>query len=73
MDYETKLGYCSAAVTLNNRPAVICGARNEFATVACLPDMSRKPLQLPRKPDLREEFSWEAIARIVANGGHFTC
>ena len=48
-----------ARVTLNGKPAVICGQLNDYATVAALPD----------GPSY--EWAWPTVARIVANGGDF--
>ena len=48
------------APTLGGYPAVICGTRNDFATVATI-----------NGPALSAEFSWEAVERIMANGGRF--
>ena len=46
--------------TLNGKPAKITGRLNEFATVGALQGW------------MASEFSWEAVARIMAKGGNFT-
>jgi hypothetical protein len=46
-------------VTLDGEPAMVCGYRNDFATVCQL----RGPLRL--------EWAWETVARIISNGGDF--
>lgn len=48
------------SVTLDGCPAVIQGFKNPFGTIAALPD----------GPEV--QWSWGAIRRIVAAGGHFT-
>ena len=57
---EQKYELISARVTLDGKPAKISGARMQFATVATL-DASGAAV----------EFSWQAVARIVAAGGKF--
>lgn len=46
-------------VELNGEPAVICGFRCKFATVAQVPD------------GLAYEWNWDAVGRVVAAGGRF--
>ena len=48
-----------ARVTLNGKPAKISGARMQYAMVATLDG------------SMEFEWSWEAVARIVAAGGKF--
>lgn len=50
----------AAEVTLNGNRAKIGGTRNDFATVT---DITTR---------LSAEWSWDAVARVVANGGRFT-
>lgn len=57
---EQKYDLINVRVTLNGKPAKISGARMQFATVATL-DSSGTAV----------EFSWPAVARIVAAGGKF--
>lgn len=56
---EARRALCEAKVTLNGKRAKIMGARKQFATVAQF------------DTGLSAEWSWEAVARIVANGGNF--
>ena len=58
-ELECRRELCQAEVTLDGQKAVIVGARNRFATVRQHPS------------GLTAEWSWEAVARVVANGGHF--
>jgi hypothetical protein len=52
---------CAADVTLDGRPAKVCGARGTSATVA----------QVPDGPAC--EFAWATVARVVAqHDGRFT-
>jgi hypothetical protein len=46
-------------VTLNGKPAVIMGRLSSFATVASLDGTNRV------------EYSWDAVERIIKNGGKF--
>ena len=59
MDKEMRHELCQHKVTLDGVPAVIGGVSNRFAKVTQLPH------------GLSAEWSWEAVARIVANGGNF--
>jgi hypothetical protein len=59
MPLEEKRALCYAVVTLNGKPAVICGAQNEYATVAALPHGESC------------EWSWHTVKHVVANGGDF--
>lgn len=59
MTTEQKYALIEAPVTLDGKPAKISGALKQVATVAALPD------------GLAIEFSWQAVARIVASGGNF--
>ena len=52
--------FTGAACTLDGKPAKITGRLNEFATVGALQGW------------MASEFSWEAVARIMAKGGNFT-
>jgi len=52
--------YESESVTLDGKPAKICGWCNNFATITTLD-----------RPHVSFEWSWPTVARIVANGGHF--
>lgn len=54
-----RLGFTDAEVTLNGERAKISGVRNRFATVTQM------------RSRLSCEFSWEAVERIIANGGRF--
>jgi hypothetical protein len=49
----------SGPVTLDGVKAVICGVRNDYATVKALPNGAGY------------EWSWQAVGRIMANGGAF--
>jgi hypothetical protein len=57
---EQKYELIAARVTLDGKPAKISGTRQQFATVATID---------PNGPAV--EFSWPAVARIVATGGKF--
>jgi hypothetical protein len=50
---------CTAAVTLDGAPAMVCGVQERFATVATLDGK------------WSAEWAWETVARIVADGGAF--
>jgi hypothetical protein len=50
----------TVAPTLDGYPAVICGTKNGFATVATINGLA-----------LRADYSWLTVARILANGGAF--
>ena len=52
---EMKNNFILENVTLNNKPAIICGRLNDFATVAVL------------QGEEHAEFSWEAVDRIIKN------
>jgi hypothetical protein len=54
-----RVALCDVPVTLDGEPAMVCGYRNDFATVCQL----RGPLRL--------EWAWETVARIISNGGDF--
>ncbi len=56
---DQRFALCEADVTLDGLPARVCGARSRFATVRLT------------KSGLSAEWSWEAVARVVAKGGHF--
>jgi len=65
---ERRQGFCADSlarcrsrnpVTLNGRPAVIRGAFQDFATV----EQEREGLGC--------EYSWPAVARVMAKGGAF--
>jgi hypothetical protein len=51
---------CEATVTLNGQRAKVSGAGLDYARVT---DVAT---------GLSAEWSWEAVARVVANGGAFT-
>lgn len=50
---------CVKGLTIDGDRAAIGGVRNDFATVSNL------------RTNASHEFSWEAVARIVAKGGAF--
>ena len=50
---------CKASVTLDGVKAIVCGVCNDYATVKALPNGASY------------EWSWQAVERIVANGGAF--
>ena len=54
-----KQSLCGKPVSLNGTPAVISGAKGPFAHVRSL----TKPYS--------GEWTWEAVRRIVADGGDF--
>ena len=58
-DYEARLSYCAMPCTLDGVEAVIMGARNPFGTVS------------RRDNGLGADWSWQAIARVMAKGGAF--
>jgi hypothetical protein len=58
-EYAERLALTEAKVTLNGEPAKISGVYYRFATVTQL------------KTRLGAEWSWEAVKRVVANGGDF--
>ena len=55
INHATRMG-----ITLNGKPATICGARLRFAVVA----------QTPLGESY--EWSWDAVERILSQGGEFT-
>lgn len=59
LSYVDRLALCRAPVTLDGEPAAICGARLTFARVVTLPHGRVC------------EWPWEAVRRIVAQGGDF--
>ena len=59
MTKEDRAALCESRVTLNGRPAKISGYGLPFATVT------------DRQTGLSAEWSWEAVARIVARSGNF--
>lgn len=56
---EQRGALCAAHVTLDGKPANICGRLEQFAIVARLDGAARI------------EITWPAVARIVAAGGKF--
>lgn len=56
---EKRMEFCMAKVTLNGLRARVSGVRNPFATVTQF------------GTGLSAEWSWEAVERIIANGGKF--
>lgn len=50
---------CEKSVTLEGKPARICGARLHFPRVATLDGKHQG------------EWSWAAVQRVCDNGGHF--
>jgi hypothetical protein len=59
MTPERRRELCAERVTLDGRPATISGYSQPFAMVRSLDGKSGA------------EWSWETVARIVANGGAF--
>jgi hypothetical protein len=57
---EQKRDFCQLRVYIDGHPARISGALNDFATVQAI------------GRGIRVEFSWAAVARIVAAGGWFS-
>jgi hypothetical protein len=55
---EERLALCGRA-TLDGRPAIVSGASRPFAIVT------------DRATGLSAEWSWQAVARIMARGGTF--
>lgn len=59
-ELDSRRVLCEIEVTLDGRPAVIGGVRNQFATVATL-DGTRS-----------HQWSWESVRRVIRNkGGRF--
>ena len=56
---EEKRALCAEKVTLDDKPAVISGAKNLYATVTDF------------QSGLSAEFSWDTVKRVVAKGGKF--
>jgi len=56
---EERLGLCGPA-TLDGRTAIVSGASRPFAVVT------------DKATGLSAEWSWQAIARIMARGGKFS-
>lgn len=52
--------WVGADCTLDGRRAMVCGRRNDFATVATL-----------EGPLTSVEFAWETVARVMAVTGKF--
>ena len=46
--------------TLNGYPAVVCGLKNDFATVATI-----------NGPAMNAEFAWSTVERVLQSGGQF--
>lgn len=59
MDEDEKYALTQVNVTLNGRPARISGYKHEFARVYDIETLATF------------EWSWDAVERIVENGGHF--
>ena len=57
---ETKWDLVNAEVTLDGKRAKISGAKSKFATVWQFDNSA-----------ISAQWSWEAVARVVANGGKF--
>ena len=52
--------YAGQYCMLNGSPAIVCGRRNDFATIAQTPS------------GIRAEFAWETVAHVFATkGGSF--
>lgn len=47
------------SVMLNGSPAILCGAKNEYATVRSL------------ETGVTADFPWPAVSRVLARGGEF--
>ncbi len=60
MNIEQRYDLIATKVTLDGRPARICGAKCQFAVVRAL-DGSTGDFQ----------WAWETVAHVVANGGRF--
>lgn len=56
---EERIALCDAHVTLDGQPAYVSGYELAFARVRLAAN------------GLGAEWSWETVARIVANGGRF--
>lgn len=56
---EERKALCQAVVTLNGEPAKVNGYANRFAAVTV------------KANGLSAQWSWEAVQRVVANGGAF--
>ena len=63
MTHEEKVKLIETPVTLNGHPAIVSGAVGPFAYVRTLAPCG--------KHHIGGEFSWPAVARIVAAGGAF--
>lgn len=48
------------SVTLDGRPALVCGFVNDCLTVATV-----------GHPRIAADFSWRAVSRVIAKGGEF--
>lgn len=59
IDIEIRNRLCNTPATLDGKPANICGRLNQFAIVRTLDGTASA------------EFSWPAVARIVASGAAF--
>jgi hypothetical protein len=64
-EYDARIrALVGTAVTLNGRPAIVCGGEARHGWVRTLAASG---------PDCQSfQWSWDAIARIVAAGGRFT-
>lgn len=58
-DRDQRQTLCAAQVTLNGQPARVSGALRDFARVT------------DTRTGLSAEWSWAAVARVVAKGGAF--
>lgn len=54
-----RLEFTQAKVTLNGEPAYVMGIYRPFAIVT------------QKGSHLSAEWSWEAVERVIKNGGHF--
>ena len=62
LSLDEKRDLCGIPVTLNGKPACICGARNDFAKIVTLPGGG-----------ISAEFAWETVKRIVSHNRAFLC
>lgn len=59
IDLDARRDLIDRRITLNDHPAYIVGVREQFAMVR------------DAETHLGCQWSWEAVQRVIENGGHF--
>lgn len=58
-ELDSRRTLCEIEVTLDGRPAIVCGAQHPFATIKTL-DGTRS-----------HQWAWETVRRVIRQGGRF--